>query len=252
VKFIERVSEKIARDPIAVLTRIIELIENLDRESVTAIGIGVARPVDARRRLALSGGYVDLSKIALGDSDRGGIGEGVVIDMIAISLIARSLWARPGRENVAMLTTEPASAERSSKRARSFVARCQLDSWSCNGMFMGVSAPAAARLRRDYELGYCALVAISLSRTLPGHTIDKLFALDAAGDKAARAVPSRLGEAASASRIDRSCLLSIRSSSSSAGDSVSQHTAHWRAYQWRNPTGINVRSERQSLATMPA
>jgi len=66
---------EIARDPERVLTRIIELIENLDRESVTAIGIGVPGRVDAAVGW-LCRGLVDLSKIALGDRIGGGIGEG--------------------------------------------------------------------------------------------------------------------------------------------------------------------------------
>jgi hypothetical protein len=63
-------------------------------------------------------------------SDRGGIGKAVVIDNDCnMALIAEiAVGAARGRENVAMLTIGTGIGGRSSKRARSFVARCQLDS----------------------------------------------------------------------------------------------------------------------------
>src|SRR5437763_13465725 len=77
---LERVVEKITREPEAVVARIVELVRRLDRPSVAAIGIGVPGRVDARRRLVLSGGYLDLSKVFLAERVEVAAGKPVVID----------------------------------------------------------------------------------------------------------------------------------------------------------------------------
>ena len=58
---LERVSERIDREADAAVRRIVELVHQLDRPEVTAIGIGVPGRVDARRRAVLSGGYLNLA-----------------------------------------------------------------------------------------------------------------------------------------------------------------------------------------------
>jgi len=61
-----------------------------------------------------------------------------------------------------------------------------------------------------------------------------------------------LGEAASRPRSIRSWAVVDPGSSSSRGDSVSQHTAHLARIPVAQSDCINVRSEAAGLATMPA
>ena len=191
-EILERVSEKITRDPNAVLTRIIELIESLDRESVTAIGIGVPGRVDARRRLALSGGYVDLSKIALGDRIEAASGKAVVIDNDCnMALIAEiAVGAARGRENVAMLTIGTGIGGAIVQEGK--IVRGKMSAGQLGHVMVDVHGRLCA-------CGRHGCVETTSSGTALGRhiaeaglamdtTIDKLFALVAAGDKAARAV----------------------------------------------------------------
>ncbi len=53
-EILERISERITRDPETVVGRIIDLVSRLDRPDVAAIGIGVPGRVDARRQEVLS------------------------------------------------------------------------------------------------------------------------------------------------------------------------------------------------------
>jgi glucokinase len=191
-EILDRVSEKITRDPNALLTRIIELIENLDRQGVTAIGIGVPGRVDARRRLALSGGYVDLSKIALGERIKTASGKAVVIDNDCnMALIAEiAVGAARGRENVAMLTIGTGIGGAIVQEGK--IVRGKMSA----GQLGHVTVDADGR---RCLCGRHGCVETTSSGTALGRhlaeaglaldtTIDKLFALDAAGDKAARAV----------------------------------------------------------------
>jgi predicted NBD/HSP70 family sugar kinase len=191
-EILERVSEKITRDPNAVLTRIIELIENLDRESVTAIGIGVPGRVDARRRLALSGGYVDLSKMALGDRIEAASGKTVVIDNDCnMALIAEiAVGAASGRENVAMLTIGTGIGGAIVQKGK--IVRGKMSGGQLGHATVDVHGRLCA-------CGRHGCVETTSSGTALGRhiaeaglaidtTIDKLFALNAAGDKVACAV----------------------------------------------------------------
>jgi predicted NBD/HSP70 family sugar kinase len=191
-EILDRVSEKITRDPNALLTRIIELIESLDRDGVTTVGIGVPGRVDARRRLALSGGYVDLSKIALGDRIKGASRKSVVIDNDCnMALIAEiAVGAARGRENVAMLTIGTGIGGAIVQEGR--IVRGKMSAGQLGHVTVDVHG-------RRCLCGRHGCVETTSSGTALGRhlaeaglaldtTIDKLFALDAAGDKAARAV----------------------------------------------------------------
>ena len=191
-EILDRVSEKITREPNALLTRIIEVVENLDREGVTAIGIGVPGRVDARRRLALSGGYVDLSKIALSDRITAASRKEVVIDNDCnMALIAEiAVGAARGRENVAMLTIGTGIGGAVVQEGK--IVRGKMSA----GQLGHVTVDVHGRL---CLCGRHGCVETTSSGTALGRhiaeaglasdtTIDKLFALDAAGDKAARAV----------------------------------------------------------------
>jgi glucokinase len=191
-EILERVSEKITRNPNAVFTRIIELIEKLDRENVRAIGIGVPGRVDARRGLALSGGYVDLSRIALGERIQAASGKAVVVDNDCnMALIAEiAVGAASGRENVAMLTMGTGIGGAIVQDGK--IVRGKMSA----GQLGHVTVDVRGRL---CTCGRHGCVETTSSGTALGRhiaeaglavdtTIDKLFALDATGDKAARSV----------------------------------------------------------------
>ena len=191
-EILDRVSEKITRDPHALLSRIIELIKNLDREGVTAIGIGIPGRVDARRRLALSGGYIDLSKVALGDRITAASGKVVVIDNDCnMALIAEiAVGAARGRENVAMLTIGTGIGGAIFQEGK--IVRGKMSAGQLGHVTVDVHGHRCLCGRNG------CLETTSSGTALGRHlaeaglaldtTIDKLFALDAAGDQAARAV----------------------------------------------------------------
>lgn len=101
-----RVSERIERDADAAVRRIVELVRQLDRPEVTAIGIGVPGRVDARRRAVLSGGYLNLAGTALAERVEQAVGKPVAIDNDCnMALVAEiAVGAARGRENVVMFT----------------------------------------------------------------------------------------------------------------------------------------------------
>jgi glucokinase len=191
-EILERVSEKITRNPNAVFTRIIELIEKLERENVTAIGIGIPGRVDARRRLALSGGYVDLSRIALGERIQEASGKAVVIDNDCnMALIAEiAVGAASGRENVAMLTVGTGIGGAIVQEGK--IVRGRMSA----GQFGHVTVDVHGCLCTCGRHGCVETTSsgTALSRHLAeaglaiDTTIDKLLALEAAGDKVARGV----------------------------------------------------------------
>lgn len=103
---LERVSERIDREADAAVRRIVELVRQLDRPEVTAIGIGVPGRVDARRRAVLSGGYLNLAGTALAERVEQAVGKPVAIDNDGnMALVAEiAVGAARGRENVVMFT----------------------------------------------------------------------------------------------------------------------------------------------------
>ncbi|MFT3974495.1 MAG: ROK family protein [Amaricoccus sp.] len=94
------------RDPGVVLDRLIALIEDLDDPSVAAIGIGVPGRVDFTRRAILSGGYVDLSGIAVASRLEARFSRPVVVDNDAsMALVAEArIGAGRGARHLALLT----------------------------------------------------------------------------------------------------------------------------------------------------
>ena len=103
---LERRRTASARDPEAVMDRLIALIEALDAPDVAAIGIGVPGRVDAARRAVLSGGHVDLSGASLAARIEDRFVRPVVIDndaSMALTAEAR-LGAGRGARHMALLT----------------------------------------------------------------------------------------------------------------------------------------------------
>lgn len=95
-----------ATEPDAVLDRLMGLVAEVDDESVAAIGIGVPGRVDFARREVLSGGYVDLSRIALARRLEVRFARPVVIDNDAsMALVAEArLGAGRGARHLALFT----------------------------------------------------------------------------------------------------------------------------------------------------
>lgn len=93
-------------DPAEVLDRLIALIEEVDDPSVAAVGVGVPGRVDFDRREVLSGGYVDLSQVALARRLELRFARPVVIDNDAsMALVAEArLGAGRGCRHLALLT----------------------------------------------------------------------------------------------------------------------------------------------------
>ncbi|MBZ9920740.1 ROK family protein, partial [Mesorhizobium sp. BR1-1-7] len=105
-EILERLSEKSAPDPQAVLSRIAGMVRRLDTSEVSAIGIGVPGRVDADRRAVLSGGYVNLASVSLAQRLEDMAGKPVVIDNDCnMALVAEmALGAGRGHHDVAMFT----------------------------------------------------------------------------------------------------------------------------------------------------
>ncbi|WP_394892322.1 ROK family protein [Mesorhizobium sp. AaZ16] len=93
-------------DPEIVLARIIELIAGLDAASACAIGIGVPGRVDFQNRSVFSGGFVDLSKVALFDRIEQRFGLRVTVDNdCTMALVAEAAHgSAKGRRDIVMLT----------------------------------------------------------------------------------------------------------------------------------------------------
>lgn len=95
-----------AAEPEAVLERLVALVAEVDDPSVSAIGVGVPGRVDFARREVLSGGYVDLSQVALAQRLEARFARPVVIDNDAsMALVAEArLGAGRGARHLALLT----------------------------------------------------------------------------------------------------------------------------------------------------
>lgn len=95
-----------ARDPAAVLDRLIGLIAEVMHPTVAAIGVGIPGRVDFARRAVLSGGYVDLSQVALAQRLELRFGVPVVIDNDASMALVAEARAGAGRgaRHLALLT----------------------------------------------------------------------------------------------------------------------------------------------------
>jgi glucokinase len=93
-----------SRDPEAVLTQVVALVERLG--PVDAIGVGIPGRVDARTGAVMSGGYVDLSRLDFAARLAAATGLPVAVENDAtMALIAEArLGAARGCENVVLLT----------------------------------------------------------------------------------------------------------------------------------------------------
>lgn len=102
----EHVGERIARDPASVMARVVDLVRRLDRPGVLAVGAGIPGRVDARRRIILSGGYIDLSAERFAETVEAAIGKLVAIDNDGNMALAAevAVGAGRGREHVVMFT----------------------------------------------------------------------------------------------------------------------------------------------------
>lgn len=99
-------SARTTGDPADALSQIIALCRELDTPTVAGIGIGIPGRVDVAARRVLSGGFLDLSRVALADDVEAALGKRVILDSDAnLALLAE--WrhgAARGADNVAMLT----------------------------------------------------------------------------------------------------------------------------------------------------
>ncbi|MBB5751647.1 ROK family protein [Prosthecomicrobium pneumaticum] len=95
-----------ARDPERALDAVIAAIRAVDADDAAAIGIGVPGRVDAATGAVLSGGYVDLSGVALRARIEALFGRPVAIDNdCGMALVAEAaVGAARGLRNVVMLT----------------------------------------------------------------------------------------------------------------------------------------------------
>ncbi len=95
-----------SRDPDEVVSHLIALTDELDDPSVAAIGIGVPGRVDFGQRRVLSGGYVDLSKVALAARIEERFARPVTIDNDAsMAMVAEArCGAGRGARHLALLT----------------------------------------------------------------------------------------------------------------------------------------------------
>lgn len=99
-------SERISRDPVVALERIIALSRAVDAGDVQAIGVGVPGRVDSAARLVLSGGFLDLASVNLVETLETSIGRPVILDSDCnMALVAEMrAGAARGRRHVVMLT----------------------------------------------------------------------------------------------------------------------------------------------------
>ncbi|UVC08587.1 ROK family protein [Rhizobium sp. TH2] len=105
-RILQKVLGRSDTDPAAALTRIVEMIREVDAPDVAAIGIGIPGRVDYRQRLVLSGGYLDLSGVETAKWIEDQTGKPVVIDNdCSMALVAEAaVGAAKGHRNIVMLT----------------------------------------------------------------------------------------------------------------------------------------------------
>ncbi len=103
---LERLAESTLRDGPALVSRLVAMVNALDRPGVETVGIGVPGRVDARHNRVLSGGYVDLSVVQLAETIERETGKRPFIDNDCnMALVAEvAAGAAHGCRHVAMLT----------------------------------------------------------------------------------------------------------------------------------------------------
>ena len=183
---LERVTEKITPDPVAVQARIVDLVHRLDRPNVAAIGIGIPGRVDARNRLVLSGGYVDLSTLLLAESVERDSGKPVVIDNDCnMALVAEiAIGAAQGHDNVVMFTIGTGIGGAIVQEGR--IVRGRMTAGQLGHLTVDVNGTACACGRRgcvETTSSGTALRRHVAEAGLPATTtVDQLFAREAAGE----------------------------------------------------------------------
>jgi glucokinase len=92
--------------PRAIIEEVLALVGPLDTPDVSAIGIGIPGRVDIERGRILSGGYVDLSEIALTETVAASTGRPVFLDNDGNMALAaeQAVGAARGASNVVMFT----------------------------------------------------------------------------------------------------------------------------------------------------
>ncbi|MDQ0474560.1 ROK family protein [Labrys wisconsinensis] len=189
-EILDRVAERTVRDPEAVVARILDLIRRLDRPSVAAIGIGVPGRVDAGRGTVLSGGYVDLSQVRLAERVAAAAGRPVAIDNDGtMALVAEiAVGAAQGHESVALLTIGTGIGGAIAEGGRILRGR------RAAGQLGHVTIDAGGERCACGRLGCVETVSsgtalgrhVAAAGLPAGTSADRLFALEAAGDPAAR------------------------------------------------------------------
>jgi glucokinase len=189
---LDRVTEKIPPNADAVVARIAELVRQFDRPDVAAIGIGVPGRVDARRRLVLSGGYINLAGAPLVQSVEQSAGRLVVLDNDCnMALIAEiAVGAAQSQSNVVMFTIgtgiggavvldgEIVRGRRSAGQLGHLTVDLNGALCACGRSGCVETTSSGAALRRHIA-----------AANLPADSgIEQLFALDSAGDSSAARV----------------------------------------------------------------
>ena len=105
-KIAEQRSARSTGDAQAALSAMLALIREVDGPLVAGIGIGIPGRVDAAARVVLSGGFLDLSRVALAATVERETGKPVILDGDAnLALVAEwRFGAARGIDNVALIT----------------------------------------------------------------------------------------------------------------------------------------------------
>ncbi|TPN90069.1 ROK family protein [Mesorhizobium sp. B1-1-5] len=217
-EILERLSEKSAPDPQAVLSRIAGMVRRLDTSEVSAIGIGVPGRVDAHRRAVLSGGYVNLASVSLAQCLEDMAGKPVVIDNDCnMALVAEmALGAGRGHHDVAMFTIGTGIGGAVAQDRR--IVRGRATAGQLGHITVDVNGEICACGRRGCvettSSGTALGRHIARAGLRPDLSVDQLFARDAAGDIQARAILEAWATPLRAA-IDNSVAMSVPASGKS-------------------------------------
>lgn len=189
---LDRHTESVARDPEHVLHRVAALCRQLDQPGSVGIGVGIPGRVDARNKIVLSGGYLDLGGIAFAQRLEKACGKPVVIDNDCnMALAAEStLGAAQGCRDVVMFTVGTGIG------GAVMLDGIPVRGRATAGQLGHLTVSAATLPCRCGRLGCVetassgtALARLVAEAGLPvGTSVDALFEWEADGDASARAV----------------------------------------------------------------
>ncbi|QKC81684.1 ROK family protein [Mesorhizobium sp. NZP2077] len=191
-EILKRVSEKSAPDPELVLGLIADMVRLLDTPEVKTIGVGVPGRVDARRGAVLSGGYVNLASVALGQRLEDMTGKPVVIDNDCNMALAAemALGAGRGHGNIVMFTIGTGIGGAVAQDRR--ITRGSATAGQLGHITVDVNGEVCACGRRGCVETTSSGTALGrhIARAGLGAdiSVDQLFARDAAGDFHARGI----------------------------------------------------------------